>query len=200
MVTPDEDVKLVDFGLATLLGSYDTSVRSEQPTQTQDEISREAAQSLPSRIALVGTPLYMSPEQARGETLDARSDVFSLSVVLYEMTTGLRPFSGATGAEILQQVRESRPRPPHELVPRLPLELERVLMKGLAANRADRYQTADDLAVDLKRLGRDLESGSSPSYEDLQESPRPRVRRRIRQWALSGTALAAILAAAAWVG
>ncbi len=172
LVTPDGDVKVVDFGLAILFGQPATGRGSEMTTE-----------SVPERRVLIGTPPYMSPEQTREERLDGRSDIFSLGVVLYEMATGQRPFSGATNAELLQEIRKARPKPPHEAAPHLPLELDRIIRKALAPARADRYQTMDDLAVDLKGLRKDLESEAAPTYDDLA---RPAARRPRLAWTVVG--------------
>ena len=136
LVTPDGDVKVVDFGLATLLAPLDTSRSSEAPTQSLPGPGQEksSTEGWP-RPPLVGTLPYMSPEQARGEKLDARSDIFSLGTVLYEMATGQRPFSGAPSAELLREIQKARPRPPHELVSKLPLELDRMIQKALAPTK-----------------------------------------------------------------
>jgi tetratricopeptide (TPR) repeat protein len=140
----------------------------------------------------------MSPEQARGEKLDPRTDIFSLGVVLYEMTTGQRPFSGTTNAEVLREILKARPRPPHEISARVPLDLERIIAKALAPARTDRYQTMDDLAVDLKRLNRELESGSSPSFDDISDPSKLRGWRRAWMWAVVGVLVAGPVAYGAW--
>src|SRR3989338_5363920 len=150
-------------------------------------------------MPVAGTLPYMSPEQGRAENLDARSDVFSLGVVIYEMTTGQRPFAGATHGELVQEILRGRPRPVHELVPKVPLELDRIVQKALAARPGERYQTMEDLAVDMKRLGRDLESGSSPSYDDLKEALAPARRRRLRRAALAAALAIGVTAVIGWV-
>jgi len=192
LVTPDGEAKVVDFGLATLFERRDVTLDSMATTQTAtgtDDVEQK-------HPGLVGTPSYMSPEQSRAETLDARSDIFSLGVVLYEMTTGQRPFSGSTSAALLKEIVRARPRPPHELSPKMPLDLERIIQKALAPTKADRYQTMDDLAVDLKRLGRDLESGSSPSFDETRDALRPSLRSWV--WALSGALALALVVAGSW--
>ncbi|HYV84351.1 MAG TPA: protein kinase [Patescibacteria group bacterium] len=188
LVTPEGEAKVVDFGLATLFERGDTTLASMATTETISS----AGDADEKRAAIAGTLLYMSPEQARAEKLDARSDIFSMGVVLYEMTTGQRPFSGATSLELLKDIVRARPTPPHELAPKMPLDLERIIQKALAPAKADRYQTMDDLAVDLKRLGRDLESGSSPSFDEIKGV----LKSSRRRWLRAGAGLAAIAALA----
>jgi tetratricopeptide (TPR) repeat protein/predicted Ser/Thr protein kinase len=197
LVTSDGDVKVVDFGLAILSARGAAPVGAEDPTRVGED--EPVAVTGPAPPA--GTLAYMSPEQARSENLDARSDIFSLGSVLYEMTTGQRPFMGATRADLLQEILRARPIAAHDLVPKVPLDLDRILQKALAPKPGDRYQTMEDLAVDLKRLGQDLDSGSSPSYEDLKAAPASRRRLGARAWILSGVLLlaAAAAAAAAWL-
>ena len=190
MVTPEGDVKVLDFGLAVLFVRGETTVLSEEATRTEPDMPREGV--------LAGTLLYMSPEQTRCEELDSRSDVFSLGVILYEMATGQRPFAGATPSEILSEIQSARPTPPHERSRKLPLELDRIIQKALARRRGDRYQSMDDLAVDLKRLGRELESGSSPSYEDLAKSYRPARWSKQTLAIGAGVLLLSALAFAGW--
>jgi TolB-like protein/Flp pilus assembly protein TadD len=113
----------------------------------------------------MGTVAYMSPEQARGEELDARSDLFSLGVVLYEMATGSVPFPGATSAVIFDGILHSAPVPAKELNARLPLALDHILGKALEKDTDLRCQTAAELRADLKRLSRDLESNRRPAAE-----------------------------------
>ncbi|MCI0567597.1 MAG: tetratricopeptide repeat-containing serine/threonine protein kinase [Acidobacteria bacterium] len=173
LVTPEGEVKVVDFGLASLYSQSDSSLS----TQPEDPPTPGSAKSGSDRHGLAGTLAYMSPEQVKGITLDPRSDVFSLGAVLYEMTTGQRPFSGANRGETLREVLRANPVPVHERVPKVPLDLDRIIAKALARQREERYQTMEDLAVDLKRLGRELESGLSHSY-DAVAVPWARTRRR----------------------
>ena len=111
----------------------------------------------------MGTVAYMSPEQARGEELDARSDLFSLGVVLYEMATGSVPFSGTTTALIFDGILHSAPAPAKELNARLPVAIESILGKTLEKDPDLRCQTAAELRADLKRLKRDIESSRRPA-------------------------------------
>jgi serine/threonine protein kinase len=184
----DGQVKILDFGLARLV---------EQPAEaTPSELSRletiSADQTLERRI--VGTAAYMSPEQARGQSLDARSDLFSFGIVLYEMVTGRAPFKGSTTMDTLTAIIREAPAPAMDLNPEAPAELQRILDKCLEKDPSDRYQDARDLVVDLRRLMRDTDS--HPMRR--QEVSAPRVARASRHRAarlmvpLALAALAAI--------
>jgi len=179
LVTPEGELKIVDFGLATLFAPPDSTSPSSAST---------AAEGLPGETTpIAGTVPYMSPEQVRGDKLDARSDIFSFGTVLYEMTTGRRPFTGAHAADIAREIQRSQPRPVHEVVPKVPFDLHRIVEKALARRPEERYQDMDDLVVDLRRLARDLDSGSSPSLEDLQRQARNGMRSR--RWLSSVAAI-----------
>jgi len=108
-----------------------------------------------------GTIPYMSPEQARIEDLDHRTDLFSLGIVLYEMATGRKPFGGSTPADVLSAIVNQPPIVPRALNPAVPFELDRIITKALEKHPALRYQTASDLRSDLQRLKRDLDRASS---------------------------------------
>ncbi len=157
--------KILDFGLAKLTPAVRHAAESVSATsmRTQTHVLNE--EQLTSPGSSMGTVAYMSPEQARGEELDTRSDLFSLGVVLYEMATGSVPFSGATAAVIFDGILHSAPAPAKELNPRLPLAMENILGKALEKDPDLRCQTAAELRADLKRLSRDIESNRRPAAE-----------------------------------
>ena len=180
LVTADGEVKVVDFGLAILFERRDMTLDLGGTGLSEATTLSEAATRLPLRPQerrIAGTLPYMSPEQVRGERLDSRSDIFSLGVILYEMTTGSLPFRGATVAMVAAEIERAQPRPVHEVIAQVPFELNRTIHKALSARPSERYQTMDDLAVDLNRLLQDLESGSSPAYAELAARPSGRPRR-----------------------
>jgi serine/threonine protein kinase len=144
-ITKPDRVKLLDFGLAVLVPLHTPG----QPTS-----------AMPALGLTGGTVPYMSPEQVQGEALDARTDLFSLGVVMYELLTCRRPFVGITVAEIKDAILHQSPVPPHDLNPSIPIELVRIVDKSLEKNRKLRYQTGSDLRADLQRLKRDLDSTS----------------------------------------
>ena len=152
-VTTREQAKVLDFGLAKVAPRRMEAVgASAMPTSAGQEL-------LTSPGVAMGTVAYMSPEQARGEELDTRTDLFSFGAVLYEMATGLMPFRGDTSAVIFDSILNRLPTPPVRLNPELPAKLEEIIDKALEKDRRMRYQTASDLRADLARLKRDLDSG-----------------------------------------
>jgi len=162
--------KILDFGLAKLATQRQQAAEalSESSLRTQTHIADGALLTSPG--SSVGTVAYMSPEQARGEELDPRSDLFSLGVVLYEMATGVVPFSGSTVALIFDGILHSEAAPATKLNPKLPLTLENIFAKALEKDTDLRYQTAAELRADMKRLKRDLDSSRRPAAEKTEAS------------------------------
>jgi serine/threonine protein kinase len=146
-LTPGGPVKVLDFGLAKLVHNLGAD----------DDNSLTAVGVIP------GTAVYMSPEQARSETVDARSDLFSFGVVLYEMSTGKKPFTGANSLVTLDAVLHSKPVPPREINPKIPIELEGIIGKAMEKDRNHRYQSAAEMKSDLALLKREHESGQIKS-------------------------------------
>ncbi len=147
-LTPHGQVKVLDFGLAKLVHNLGT------------EDDAGADNSLTAVGVIPGTAVYMSPEQARSETVDARSDLFSFGVVLYEMATGKKPFAGSNSLMTLDAVLHSKPMPPRELNPKIPIELEGIIGKAMEKDRAHRYQSAAEMKSDLALLKKETESGA----------------------------------------
>ena len=148
MLRRDGFAKVLDFGLAKLVEAHTSTIDPEAPTQAQ--ISTEPGM-------VVGTLTHMSPEQARGLEVDARTDIWSLGCVLYEMLTGRAPFTGATSADIIAAIVKTQPAPLSRFVPDVPARLEEIVAKALEKDREERYQGVKDLLVDLRRLKKRME-------------------------------------------
>ena len=157
-VTSRGQAKILDFGVAKIDGRAAADPNSMVATVRRDQLT-SAGQT-------IGTIAYMSPEQARGEITDARTDLFSLGTVLYQMATGFLPFQGETSAVVFDAILNREPAPLNQLNPNLPSELGRIIAQALEKDRDLRYQSATDLKTGLKRLKRDLESASRQAAAD----------------------------------
>lgn len=177
MITLRGQAKVLDFGLAKSI----TPMTSPSKAETGKNLTHGG---------LAGTVNYMSPEQARGEQLDARTDLFSLAVVLFEIVTGVAPFQRATVPLTFDAILNTPPALPRQINPKLPGELERIVIKGLEKDRDLRYQSASELLADIKRLQRDLQAGRS-----TKAAPIAHRRRRHLAYSLMGVAVAAVVAA-----
>ena len=185
-VTKRGQAKVLDFGLAKLTGKPNEAAGNDATIDA----------NLTSPGTTVGTVAYMSPEQARGEELDRRTDLFSFGAVLYEMATGKMAFGANTSALIFDSILHKAPTSPVRINPELPPELEHIINKALEKDKALRYQNAADMLADLKRLRRDSTSGR------MEVAPasgaRPVQKSDWRKWAAGAVAVLAIAVAAGW--
>ena len=168
MLRRDGLVKVLDFGLVKLT-ERQSATDTEAPTKAL--VHTDAG-------TVMGTANYMSPEQARGQKLDARTDIWSLGVMLYELTTGRSPFSGSTATDIIASIVKTEPLPLTRFSPELPPKLEEIVAKALEKDREERYQTVKDLLVDMRRLRKrlDFEKPNWSSRNLLTISPDKALR------------------------
>jgi serine/threonine protein kinase/Tfp pilus assembly protein PilF len=162
--------KILDFGLAKLGKQEQQAAETLAESSLRTRVDMADGALLTSPGSSIGTVAYMSPEQARGDELDPRSDLFSLGVVLYEMSTGVVPFSGSTVALIFDGILRSEAAPATTLNPKLPVAIENIFAKALEKDTELRYQTAAELRTDMKRLKRDLDSNRRPAADKPEAS------------------------------
>jgi eukaryotic-like serine/threonine-protein kinase len=192
-ITKRGQAKILDFGLAKLLPARKAATEKAAESQLATE---GGEQDLTGLGAAVGTPSYMSPEQALGKELDTRTDLFSFGVVLYEMATGVLPFRGASSAATIDAILHEAPTAPVRINPGLPVELERIINKGLEKDRTLRYQSASEMRADLQRLKRD----SDPQRSAASEESQPPAAVRSAKWRWIGAAMVVIAALAGVIG
>lgn len=170
-ITASGQAKILDFGLAKLAKTGSRAAAASERTETA------SVDILTKPGSAAGTPGYMSPEQIAGDELDARTDLFSLGIVLYEMATGRAPFWGRTSGAVMAAILHEIPEPPCSINPEIPPRLEEIIEKSLEKDRDFRYQDAGDLRADLARLKRTLDSGHISSAPRLRALPIQRRRR-----------------------
>lgn len=161
MLRPDGYVKLLDFGLAQLN-------HPQSPTTDTESLTVDNVDTAPG--LLMGTVNYMSPEQTRGHRLDARSDIFSLGVVIYETIAGCSPFEGKTTSDLIAAILKVEPLPLTQYVPDTPPDLQRIVIKALRKDREERYQTIKDMLVDLRSAKKELEQSGTTANADGVET------------------------------
>ena len=188
MVSESGQVKVLDFGLAKLSGK----AASQEPDATTPLASGKGPRTEEGTV--LGTVSYMSPEQAEGKNLDARSDIFSFGLVLYEMVTGQRAFTGESDLAILTAILREEPKPPSQIVGDIPPDLEKIIKRCLRKDRERRSQTMADVKIALQDLKEESDSGT------LVQAPSTKgVRRRGKVWAVVAVVLLVVAGVAVWI-
>jgi len=179
MLRRDGYLKVLDFGLAKLTEKLTERQRIEPEAPTRGMVKTDVG-------VVMGTVAYMSPEQTRGLDIDARTDIWSLGVVLYEMVTGRVPFEGTTNSDLIVSILEREPKPLTWLLPKAPAELQRIISKALRKDREERYQGIKDLLLDLKSLKQELDFEAK-----LEQSVQPDVGQQTKEVQAARTTLSA---------
>jgi Tol biopolymer transport system component len=196
VVNRQGQIKILDFGLAKLVERQTAPLLASELATVADTPPGSGART--GTGVILGTVAYMSPEQARGQPVDHRTDIFSLGLVLYETLTGNRPFSGKSAVETLHAIINEEPVSAAERNPRVPPEALEILGKALAKEPAERYQHAGDFALDLRRARRIAESGTARTGARAAAPPAPKPRPL--PWVLGALALGSLVAGAWYLG
>ena len=195
MITGENRIKVLDFGLAKLVEDPDSDSGDHALTAVPTELTAEGM--------VMGTAPYMSPEQVEGRTMDHRTDIFSLGIVLFEMATGKRPFAGDTSAALISSILRDSPPTVTEINESVPRHLARIIQHCLEKDPEARYQSAKDVRNELKSLRREVDSGmvaTGSGATPISDAPKSKGTRKYGLWAAAGFAAIAILAAGWWLG